>query len=110
MPLRRDLLASLTIAVLVPPFVSATPRLNTLSTTAAPKPPSDEGGGKIEDFAGGRDLLSISCAQRNSFVSLPQSRCRSTAPSSEGAKGAAGVEDAYLRLPRARMRHRNDML
>ena len=45
-------------------------------------PPSDEGGGKIFDFDGGRDKQN----QINSKLSLPQSRIRSTAPSSEGAK------------------------
>ena len=45
-------------------------------------PPSDEGGGKIFDFDGGRDKQN----QINSILSLPQSRIRSTAPSSEGAK------------------------
>ena len=44
--------------------------------------PSDEGGGKIFDFDGGRDKQN----QINSRLSLPQSRIRSTAPSSEGAK------------------------
>ena len=45
-------------------------------------PPSDEGGGKIFDFDGGRDKQN----QINFRLSLPQSRIRSTAPSSEGAK------------------------
>ena len=45
-------------------------------------PPSDEGGGKIFDFDGGRDKQN----QINSRLSLPQSRIRSTVPSSEGAK------------------------
>ena len=41
-------------------------------------PPSDEGGGKIFDFDGGRDSLLLT-------KSLPQSASQ-TAPSSEGAK------------------------
>ena len=45
-------------------------------------PPSDEGGDKIIDFDGGKDKQN----QINSRLSLPQSRIRSTAPSSEGAK------------------------
>ena len=45
-------------------------------------PPSDEGGGKIFDFDGGRDKQN----QISSKLSLPQSRIPSTAPSSEGAK------------------------
>ena len=45
-------------------------------------PPSDEGGGKIFDFDGGRDKQN----QINSKISLPQSRIRSTVPSSQGAK------------------------